>query len=79
MIAENKNIIFQPKAHITEKELEKIPPLHTLCEEIKKVEKLKKTARGHDASVLRRQFIEMRKDQYEIKKAFKKPIYFTIL
>ena len=45
MIAEDKNIIFQPKAHITEKDLEEIPPLRTLCEEIKKVEERKKTAR----------------------------------
>lgn len=75
MIANDKNIIFQPKVSITPQDLEEIPELKKLHEAILKVEKQLKTARGKTAYKLRKQLIEMRKDQYVIKGSYKKPIY----
>lgn len=75
MIANDKNIIFQPKVSISAEDLEEIPPLKLLHEEIQKVEELIKNARGRDAFSLKKQLIEMRQDQYVIKGAYHKPIY----
>ena len=75
MIANDKNIIFQPKVSITPQDLEEMPDLKKLHEAILKVEEQLKTARGKTAYKLRKQLIEMRKDQYVIKGSYKKPIY----
>ena len=75
MIANDKNIIFQPKVSITPQDLEEMPELKKLHEAILKVEEQLKTARGKTAYKLRKQLIEMRKDQYVIKGSYKKPIY----
>ena len=75
MIANDKNIIFQPKVSITPQDLEEMPELKKLHEAILKVEEKLKTARGKTAYKLRKQLIEMRKDQYVIKGSYKKPIY----
>lgn len=75
MIANDKNIIFQPKVSITPQDLEEMPELKKLHEAILKVEEQLKTARGKTAYTLRKQLIEMRKDQYVIKGSYKKPIY----
>jgi hypothetical protein len=74
MIANDKNIIFSHKIEITEEDINTIPGLKDLVEEIKKVEELCKNARGNRAYLLKKQLIEMRKDQYEILFAYKKPI-----
>ena len=75
MIANDKNIIFQPKVSITPQDLEEMPELKKLHEAILKVEEQLKTARGKTAYKLRKQLIEMRKDQYVIKGSYKKLIY----
>ena len=75
MLANDKNIIFQPKVSITPQDLEEMPELKKLHEAILKVEEQLKTARGKTAYKLRKQLIEMRKDQYVIKGSYKKPIY----
>ena len=75
MIANDKNIIFQPKVSITPQDLEEMPELKKLHEAILKVEEQLKTAKGKTAYKLRKQLIEMRKDQYVIKGSYKKPIY----
>ena len=75
MIANDKNIIFEPKVSITPQDLEEMPELKKLHEAILKVEEQLKTARGKTAYKLRKQLIEMRKDQYVIKGSYKKPIY----
>lgn len=75
MIANDKNIIFAPKAPITEEDIEQIPGLKNLREAIKRVEAQCKSARGRRAFLLRKQLIELRQDQYELKKAFRRPIY----
>ena len=75
MITNDKNILFQPKAPITKKDLEDIPDLQKLFDAIKDVEEQCKTATGMRRYKLKQQLKEMYQDQYEIKKAFKKPIY----
>jgi len=75
MIANDKNILFKPKKGITEEDIAEIPPLKELVEEINKVEEKAKEARGKRAFTLRKHLIQMRKDQYEIKKTYKPIIY----
>ena len=75
LIAENsKNIILQPKVTITKKDIEEIPPLRELREAIEKWEEMLKTATGRDAFIIKRTLIEMHKDQYIIKNAYRRPI-----
>jgi len=50
-----------------------------LRESIERWEKLQKTASGREAFIIKRTLIEMRKDQYIIKNAYKRPIVFTKL
>ena len=75
MIANDKNIIFSPKISITEQDIEEIPGLKDLRNEIEKVEERAKTARGKKAFLLKKQAIEMRQDQYVLKNSFRKPIF----
>lgn len=75
LITENKNTIFQPKISITKEDLEEIPPLRQLREGIELYEAaLKRAAGTKKAYLLKKALIEMRKDQYIIKQAYRKPI-----
>ena len=74
LISENKNTIFQPKVMITQKDVDEIPELRQLREAIKMWEGKLKTATGKDAFIIKKTIIELRKDQYIIKNAFRKPI-----
>lgn len=76
LVANDKNIIFQPKVTITKKDLEEIPPLRELRDCIERWEKLQKQVSGRDAFIVKRTLIEMRKDQYIIKNCYRKPIVF---
>lgn len=71
MISDNKNILLVPKISITEDDVESIPGMKSLREQIKKVEQRQKTARGRRKYLLRKQLIEMRQDQYVLKLAYK--------
>ena len=75
----NKNIIFQPKVTITKKDLEEIEPLRQLREAIHIWENMAKTATGKAAYVIKSTLIELRKDQYVIKNAYRRPIVLTKL
>ena len=77
LITENKNIIFQPKVTITKKDLEEIPQLRQLREAISIWEEKLKTATGHEAYIIKNTLIELRKDQYVIKNAYRRPIVLT--
>ena len=77
LITENKNIIFQPKITITKKDLEEIQPLRQLKEAIGIWENKLKTAEGRDAYIIKSTLIELRKDQYVIKNAYRRPITLT--
>ncbi len=74
MITNNKNVIFQPKVVITKADVEEIPGLKELREAIKYWETRLKTASGRDAYIIKSTIIELRKDQYIMKNAYRKPI-----
>ena len=74
LISENKNQIFQPKVTITKKDIEEIPFLKQLRDAINEWEIKLKQTEGKDAYVIKKALIEMRKDQYIIKNAYRRPI-----
>lgn len=74
LINENKHQIFQPKQTITKKDIEEIPPLKQLREAIQLWETKLKTAQGRDVYTIKHALIEMRKDQYIIKNAYRCPV-----
>lgn len=75
LMSENKNVIFQPKISITQKDLDTIPCLKQLRETINAWEgALKRAAGTKQAFMMKKALIEMRKDQYIIKQAYQKPI-----
>lgn len=71
LITNDKNILFTPKATISEEDIKEIPGLKELREEIVKIEALEKKATGKAKYLLKKQLIEMRKDQYILKSMFK--------
>ena len=76
MIANDKNIIFTPKGgEITQKDIDEIPALKELVDAIEVVEKQFKAATGKKKFLLKKQLIEMRKDQYVIKGCYHQPMY----
>lgn len=75
MITNDKNIIFTPKLRITPKDLEEIPELRALQEAIAAVEEDFQKATGKRKYALKKQIIEMRKDQYVIRAAYHQPCY----
>ena len=77
LINESKTTIFQPKVTITKKDLEEIPSLRQLREAINIWEIKLKQAKGRDAYIIKKALIEMRKDQYVVKNAYRKPIVFN--
>ena len=79
MITNNKNIIFQPKVMITKADVEEIPGMKDIREAIKMWEAMLKKASGRDAYIIKSAIIELRKDQYVIKNAYRKPIVPTKL
>ena len=77
LINESKTTIFQPKVTITKKDLEEIPSLRQLREAIN-IWKIKlKQAKGRNSYIIKKALIEMQKDQYIIKNAYRKPIVFN--
>lgn len=70
-----KATLLQPKVEITQKDLDEIPELAQLRESINSVEKQMKAAFGYKKYKLNLDLIEMRKAQYIIKDAFRKPLY----
>ena len=74
MITENKSTIFQPKVTITKRDVEEIPGLEQLREAIKMWEQKLKTVSGREAFIIKTAIIDLRKDQYVLKDAYRKPI-----
>lgn len=75
MIINDKNVLLTPKYEITQKDIDTIPGLKQLREEIAKVEQQQKKARGKKKYLLKKQIIEMRQDQYVMKSAYRPVIY----
>ena len=76
IITNDKNILFTPKVTITKDDIENVPGLKELREAMAIIEEQCKTARGKRAFLLKKQLIEMRKDQYVLKNMYRKPIFF---
>jgi hypothetical protein len=74
LMNENKNQIFRPKVTITKKDLEEIEPLRQLREAIDTWEAKLKVTEGKEAFIIKKAVIEMRKDQYLIKDAYRRPL-----
>ena len=74
LVHEDKQQIFQPKVKITKKDLDEIPDLRQLRNAIEIWETKLKTAQGRDAFIIKKALIELRKDQYIIKNAFRRPV-----
>ena len=79
LITNDKQIIFQPKVTITKKDIEEIPYLKQLREAINTWDAKLKVTEGKDAFIIKKALIEMRKDQYVIKNAVRRPIIPTKL
>ena len=75
MIIHDKNVLLTPKYQITQEDIDAIPELKKLREQIKKVETAEKAARGKKKYLLKKQLIEMRQDQYVIKSIYKPVTY----
>ena len=75
LITENNKVqIFQPKISITKRDLEDIPLLRQLREAIDIWENKMTTASGREAYIIKHTLIDLRKDQYVIKNAYRRPI-----
>lgn len=75
LIAESdKNALFKPKISITKKDVEEIPELVQVREAIHQWEEKFKTAEGKDKYIIKKAIIDLRKDQYVIKEAYRKPV-----
>jgi hypothetical protein len=74
LIREDKNIIFRPKISITKQDEDDIPYLKQLRQGIAEWELAQKSATGKAAYIMKKSLIEMRKDQYLIRTAFKPPV-----
>ena len=77
MTGGDKNILLVPKIQITKDDLETIPGLKELRDQIKKIENQQKAARGKQKFLLTKQLIQMRQTQYILKSAYKPPITVT--
>lgn len=77
LIVNDKNIIFAQKDPITEKDIEEVPGLKRLREDIAQIEEAYKAASGRSKYLLKKQLIEMQRDQYVLRNAFRQPIYVT--
>lgn len=75
MIISDKNVILSPKSPITEEDIEKIPELKKLREDIEKLQLQAAEAVGKRKYLLKKQIIELRKDQYVIRSSYKPLTY----
>ena len=74
LITEDKNQLFKPKIEITAQDLEEIPFLKQIKEAIAQWETKLKTLSGKDAYIAKKTIIDLRKDQYLVKDAYRKPL-----
>lgn len=77
IMTNDKNILFTQKHAITEDDIETIPGLKELRQAMEEVEAQGKAATGRRKFLLKKQLIEMRRDQYVLKSMFKPQIQLT--
>lgn len=73
----DKSVLFQPKISITKDDLQEVPFLAQLRSTIDDWDQALKSASGKTAYAIKKALIEMRKDQYVIKQAYRRPIVFN--
>lgn len=78
-VTNDKNIIFNNNIKITQKDIDEIPELKKLRDEIDKVKTAYDKAEpgSKKKAFLKKQIIEMSKDQYIIKASYRKPLFFN--
>lgn len=74
LMTDDKNQLFKPKIKITAEDLQDIPLLRQVQEAIAHWEQQLKTFTGRAAYIAKKAIIELRKDQYTIKDAYRKPL-----
>lgn len=74
MTLPDRNVIFKHKLRITPKDLEEIPALREIQAATNLLRELLKTAKGRDAYIYRQAAIDLYKEQYVIKDAYRKPV-----
>lgn len=74
MVENAKSMILTPKDVITEEDIATIPGLKELREEIEKIEGACRSARGRKKYLLKKQLIEMRRDQYALRSSVRQPV-----
>lgn len=74
LITNDKNQIFRPKISITQQDLEEIPFLPQIKESIAYWKKVLAHSSGRAAYIAKRAIIDLSKDQYLVKNAYRKPI-----
>lgn len=77
LITDDRNTLLTQKVCITEEDIAEVPGLKQLRDAINDVEEECKRAMGRRKYLLKKQLIEMRKDQYVLKNAFKPPMATT--
>lgn len=70
LFTDNKNQFLVPKISITPKDLAEVPGLADLVETIKKLEDEYKKAAGHRKYILRKEIIDLRRQQYMLKQSY---------
>ncbi len=75
MIINDKNVLLTPKYKITEEDVQQIPELKRLRQEIEVIEQQQKKAKGKKKFLLKKQIIQMRQDQYVIKSSYRPVTY----
>ena len=73
LINNDKNMYLSPKIEITAADIEEVPGLAELRNQIEKIEKQAATAVGKNKFLLKKQAIEMRQQQYILKEMWRQP------
>lgn len=78
LIKQDRNVILTPKVEITQADLDEVPGLQQLRDEIDKLQKAIDENDNIPKKILgkmKQMVIEMRRDQYVLKNAFRQPIF----
>lgn len=75
LIKNDKNILLTPKLSISARDVEEVPGLKALKAAIDEIEAEGKIATGKRKYLLKKQLIEMRRDQYVLKQAHQQTMY----
>lgn len=74
LMINDKNILLTPKVSITPEDIAEVPGLKELRAEIERIEAESKVATGRKKYILKKTLIEMRRDQYVLKNAYRAPM-----